>query len=100
MSFLLMVCGREDLTLHLFPGLREYFAQTDEVHPVPRIPVMHAMVNAVPMKEDEKLQEPDVKTKQTDNKILDMVDEESEDDDEYQVPAADLEVNILFYSHA
>nr|CAB3466769.1 unnamed protein product [Digitaria exilis] len=72
-------------------GLREYFAQTDEVHPVPRIPVMHAMVNAVPMKEDEKLQELDMKTKQTDNKILDMVDEESEDDDDYQVPGANLE---------
>lgn len=82
----------EDLTLHLFSGLREYFSQTDEVHTVPRIPVMHAMVNTISMKKDQKLQEPDTKTKQTD-KILDMVDEESEDDDDYQVPEADLEVN-------
>ena len=97
--FCLIVCGHEDLTLDLFPGLREYFSQTDEVHTVPRIPVMHAMVNSVSMK-DQKLQESETKTKQTDNKILDMVDEESEDDDDYQVPQADLEVNILFYSHA
>ncbi|KAG2608999.1 hypothetical protein PVAP13_4KG003362 [Panicum virgatum] len=51
---------------------------------------MHAMVNSVLMK-DQKLQESETKTKQTDNKILDMVDEESEDDDDYQVPQADLE---------
>jgi len=88
--FCLIVCGHEDLTLDLFPGLREYFSQTDEVHTVPRIPVMHAMVNSVLMK-DQKLQESETKTKQTDNKILDMVDEESEDDDDYQVPQADLE---------
>ncbi|CAL5045365.1 unnamed protein product [Urochloa decumbens] len=77
--------------LNCVAGLREYFSQTDEVHTVPRIPVMHAMVNAISMKKDQKLQEPDTKTKQTDSKILDMVDEESEDDDDYQVPEADLE---------
>ncbi|TKW19328.2 hypothetical protein SEVIR_4G012800v4 [Setaria viridis] len=76
--------------LNCVAGLREYFSQTDEVHTVPRIPVMHAMVNTISMKKDQKLQEPDTKTKQTD-KILDMVDEESEDDDDYQVPDADLE---------
>jgi len=76
--------------LNCVAGLREYFSQTDEVHTVPRIPVMHAMVNSVLMK-DQKLQESETKTKQTDNKILDMVDEESEDDDDYQVPQADLE---------
>lgn len=53
---------------------------------------MHAMVNTISMKKDQKLQEPDTKPKQTD-KILDMVDEESEDDDDYQVPDTDLEVN-------
>ncbi|PUZ62450.1 hypothetical protein GQ55_4G358800 [Panicum hallii var. hallii] len=76
--------------LNCVAGLREYFSQTDEVHTVPRIPVMHAMVNSVSMK-DQKLQESDTKTKQTDNKILDMVDEESEDDEDYQVPLSDLE---------
>ncbi|PAN26101.1 hypothetical protein PAHAL_4G347600 [Panicum hallii] len=76
--------------LNCVAGLREYFSQTDDVHTVPRIPVMHAMVNSVSMK-DQKLQESDTKTKQTDNKILDMVDEESEDDEDYQVPLSDLE---------
>lgn len=96
MSLCLMICGHEDLTLYLFPGLREYFSQTDEIHTVPRIPVMHTMVNALSMKKDQNLQEPDSKTKQTDSKHLDMVDEESEDDDDYQVPEADLEVNTCF----
>jgi len=76
--------------LNCVAGLREYFSQTDEVHTVPRIPVMHAMVNSVLMK-DQKLQESETKIKQTNNKILDMVDEESEDDDDYQAPQADLE---------
>lgn len=77
--------------LNCVAGLREYFSQTDEVHTVPRIPVMHTMFNAVSMKKDQNLQEPDSKTKQTDSKHLDMVDEESEDDDDYQAPEADLE---------
>ncbi|XP_066378472.1 protein ENHANCED DISEASE RESISTANCE 2-like [Miscanthus floridulus] len=77
--------------LNCVAGLREYFSQTDEIRTVPRIPVMHTMVNAVPMKEDQNLQEPESKTKQTDSKHLDMIDEESEDDDDYQVPEADLE---------
>ncbi|KAJ1257661.1 hypothetical protein BS78_10G012800 [Paspalum vaginatum] len=75
--------------LNCVAGLREYFSQTDEIHTVPRIPVMHAMVNAVSMKKDQKQPEP--KIKQTDYKNLDMVDEESEDDEDYQVPEADLE---------
>lgn len=86
-------------------GLREYFSQTDEIHPVPRIPMMHNMISVVSVEKDHMLQDSNSKTKQVDsgqadNKILDMVDEESEDDDDYQVPEADLEVNGLFYSHA
>lgn len=77
--------------LNCVAGLREYFSQTDEIHTVPRIPVMHTMVNAASMKNDQNLQEPDSKAKQADNKHLDMVDEESEDDDDYQVPDADVE---------
>jgi hypothetical protein len=78
--------------------------QTDEVYLVPRIPMMHFMINAVSVK-DQMFQAGDSKTKQVysrqaDNKSLDMVDEESEDDDDYQVPEADLEVNGLFRSHA
>ncbi|TVU13087.1 hypothetical protein EJB05_46763 [Eragrostis curvula] len=82
--------------LNCVAGLREYFSQTDEIHPVPRIPMMHTMVNAVAVKKDQKLQEADSKIKQTDsgqadNKSLDIVDEDSEEDDDYQVPEADLE---------
>ncbi|KAK3131453.1 hypothetical protein QOZ80_6AG0506650 [Eleusine coracana subsp. coracana] len=82
--------------LNCVAGLREYFSQTDEIHPVPRIPMMHTMINAVSMKKDQNIQEGDLKTKQAylgqaDNKSLDMVDEESEEDDDYQVPEADLE---------
>ncbi|XP_062227891.1 protein ENHANCED DISEASE RESISTANCE 2-like isoform X2 [Phragmites australis] len=77
-------------------GLREYFSQTDEIHIVPRIPVMDNMVNAVSVKKDKKLQDVDSKTKQADsgqadNKGLDMIDEESDEDDDYQLPEASLE---------
>lgn len=85
--------------MHLCPGLREYFSQTDDIHPVPRIPVMSTMATVSTLKKDKKLQETDLKTKQADfgqvdNKNLDMIDEESEEDDDYQVPEANLEVKI------
>lgn len=100
-----MIGAQEDLIYSFISGLREYFSQTDEIHPVPRIPMMHTMINAVSMKKDQTVQESDLKTKQADlgqadNKSLDMVDEESEEDDDYQVPEADLEVNGLSFSHA
>jgi hypothetical protein len=95
---------QEDLTFTFISGLREYFSQTYEVYLVPRILMMHFMINAVCVK-DQMFQEGDSKTKQVysgqaNNKSLDMVDEESEDDDDYQVPEADMEVNGLFCSHA
>ncbi|KAF0902437.1 hypothetical protein E2562_016270 [Oryza meyeriana var. granulata] len=82
--------------LNCVAGLREYFSQTDDIHPVPRIPVMSTMATVSSLKKDKKLQEADLKTKQVDlgqidNKNLDMIDEESEEDDDYQVPEADLE---------
>jgi hypothetical protein len=94
----------EDLPFTFISGLREYFSQTDEIYLVPRIPMMHSMINAASVK-DQMFQEGDSKAKQVysgqaDNKSLDMIDEESEDDDDYQVPEADLEVNGLFCSHA
>uniref|UniRef100_A0A0E0L738 PH domain-containing protein n=1 Tax=Oryza punctata TaxID=4537 RepID=A0A0E0L738_ORYPU len=83
--------------LNCVAGLREYFSQTDDIHPVPRIPVMSTMATISSLKKDKKLQEADLKTKQADlgqvdNKNLDMIDEESEEDDDYQVPEANLEV--------
>uniref|UniRef100_A0A0E0L737 PH domain-containing protein n=1 Tax=Oryza punctata TaxID=4537 RepID=A0A0E0L737_ORYPU len=82
--------------LNCVAGLREYFSQTDDIHPVPRIPVMSTMATISSLKKDKKLQEADLKTKQADlgqvdNKNLDMIDEESEEDDDYQVPEANLE---------
>uniref|UniRef100_A0A0E0DVV8 START domain-containing protein n=1 Tax=Oryza meridionalis TaxID=40149 RepID=A0A0E0DVV8_9ORYZ len=82
--------------LNCVAGLREYFSQTDDIHPVPRIPVMSTMATVSSLKKDKKLQETDLKTKQADfgqvdNKNLDMIDEESEEDDDYQVPEANFE---------
>jgi hypothetical protein len=76
----------EDLSFTFISGLREYFSQTDEIYLVPRIPVMHSMINVVSVK-DQMFQEDDSKTKQVypgqaDNKSLDIIDEESEDDDD------------------
>lgn len=83
--------------LHQLPGLREYFSQTDELHITPRIPVMETMVDADSEPKSRKLQEVDSKTKpgQADNKNMGMIDEESDEDDEYQVAEADLEVLTL-----
>jgi hypothetical protein len=68
--------------------LREYFSQTDEIHIIPRIPVMETMFNADSEPKNHKLQEVDTKA----NKNMGMIDEESDDDDDYQVPEADIEV--------
>uniref|UniRef100_A0A0D9WL51 PH domain-containing protein n=1 Tax=Leersia perrieri TaxID=77586 RepID=A0A0D9WL51_9ORYZ len=92
-----MNCGPQPGFVRAFiERLREYFSQTDDIHPVPRIPVMSTMANVSSLKKDKKFQEADFKTKQADmgqidNKNLDMIDEESEEDDDYQVPDADLE---------
>ncbi|KAG8094067.1 hypothetical protein GUJ93_ZPchr0012g19332 [Zizania palustris] len=81
--------------LNCVAGLREYFSQIDDIHPMPRIPVMSTMATVPSRKKDKKLQEADSKIKQvdlgqTDNKNLDMIDE-SEEDDDYHVPEANLE---------
>ncbi|OEL20560.1 Protein ENHANCED DISEASE RESISTANCE 2-like [Dichanthelium oligosanthes] len=85
--------------LNCVAGLREYFSQTGEIHITPRIPVMETMVNADSEPKSHKLQEAGYKTKlvdrgQADNKNMGMIDEESDDDDEYQVPEADLEEDL------
>nr|XP_034604845.1 protein ENHANCED DISEASE RESISTANCE 2-like [Setaria viridis] len=77
-------------------GLREYFSQTDEIHITPRIPVMETMVDADSGPKTHKFQDADSKTKPVDqgqagNRSMGMIDEESDEDDEYQVPEADLE---------
>ncbi|KAL6896952.1 hypothetical protein ACP4OV_007524 [Aristida adscensionis] len=74
--------------------LREYFSQTDEIQP--RIPAMESMVDAASAKKYQKLQEVDSKTKPADqakaeNKNMGTIDEESDEDEEYQVPQANFE---------
>ncbi|GJN10790.1 hypothetical protein PR202_ga28913 [Eleusine coracana subsp. coracana] len=75
-------------------GLREYFSQTDETHITPRIPAMESMVDAGSAQKDPKLQEVDSKTKpsegQADNRNMGTIDEESDDDEDYQVPEANI----------
>jgi hypothetical protein len=80
--------------LNCVTGLREYFSQTDDIHIVPRIPVMSTMTNGDSVKKNKKHQEADLKTKQADsaNENSDMIDDESEEDDDYQLPEASLEV--------
>ncbi|CAD6341989.1 unnamed protein product [Miscanthus lutarioriparius] len=73
--------------LNCVAGLREYFSQTDEIHIIPRIPVMETMFDADSEPKIHKLQEVDTKA----NKNMGMIDEESDDDDDYQVPEADIE---------
>ncbi|KAM0825159.1 hypothetical protein ACQ4PT_069738 [Festuca glaucescens] len=76
-------------------GLREYFSQTDECHITPRIPVMENMVDPS-MPKDQKRQEIESKIKaahggQKDNKSMSIIDEESDEDEDYQVPEANIE---------
>ncbi|CAN6227141.1 unnamed protein product [Urochloa humidicola] len=82
--------------LNCVAGLREYFSQTDEIHITPRIPVMETMVDADSGPKGHKLQDADSKTKpvgqgQAGNRNMGKIDEESDEDDDYQVPEADLE---------
>ncbi|OEL16463.1 Protein ENHANCED DISEASE RESISTANCE 2-like [Dichanthelium oligosanthes] len=79
-----------------YSGLREYFSQTDDIHITPRIPAMESMVDVASSQKDEKPNEVDPKTKPADqehaeNKNMGTIDEESDDDEDYQVPEADIE---------
>uniref|UniRef100_A0A453QGP8 Uncharacterized protein n=1 Tax=Aegilops tauschii subsp. strangulata TaxID=200361 RepID=A0A453QGP8_AEGTS len=49
------------------PGLREYFSQNDDVHTIPRIPVMNTMASVPTVRKDQKHQKADSKTKQADS---------------------------------
>ncbi|XP_038973542.1 protein ENHANCED DISEASE RESISTANCE 2-like isoform X2 [Phoenix dactylifera] len=75
-------------------GLREFFSQTDEIHTVPRIPVMVNMTKSVSSKKDQKSQEIDVQPGPPLDPVLAgsrhsiLLDEDSDDDDDYQIPEA------------
>lgn len=82
--------------LHLLPGLREYFSQTDECHIAPRIPVMEKMFDP---SADQKNPQPRAIDKikpldrdQKDSRNMSIIEEESDEDDDYQVPEANIEV--------
>ncbi|ONM25955.1 Protein ENHANCED DISEASE RESISTANCE 2 [Zea mays] len=82
--------------LQILNWLREYFSQTDDIHITPRIPAMESMADVNLAQKDEKLKEVDSKTKpedqqQAENKNMGTIDEESDDDEDYHVPEADIE---------
>ncbi|XP_024317775.1 protein ENHANCED DISEASE RESISTANCE 2 isoform X1 [Brachypodium distachyon] len=77
-------------------GLREYFSQTDELHITPRIPVMENMFDPSTVQKNQKNPEMESKTKpadrgQSDSKTMGIIDEESDEDEDYQVPEANIE---------
>ncbi|KAE8777823.1 protein ENHANCED DISEASE RESISTANCE 2-like [Hordeum vulgare] len=76
-------------------GLREYFSQTDECHIAPRIPVMEKMFDP---SADQKNPKPRAIDKikpldrdQKDSRNMSIIEEESDEDDDYQVPEANIE---------
>ena len=91
--------------MHLFmAGLREWFAQTDE-RGAPRIPVMVNMASAsISSKKSFKLQESSVHAAPTLDQInaasrnSTIMDEYSDEDEEYQIAEEEQEVLLTFLS--
>lgn len=85
--------------------MRDWFAQTDEIHPITRIPVMFNMMsNSVPPMKDQICGESDTHLNPSLSHIRSaskrsiMLDEDS-DEDEDQIPDNELEVyKMLFLS--
>ncbi|CAO2819732.1 unnamed protein product [Amaranthus hypochondriacus] len=83
--------------LNSVSGLREYFAQTDDRVATPRIPVMVNMTSAsMSSKKNQKFESsmhpgsPDRDIVPNRNSV--MLDEDSDEDEDYQIPEADQEV--------
>ena len=73
-------------------GLREWFSQTDERNAQPRIPVMVNMASAsVTSKKNQKPQEYSDQSNATGRNSM-MMDEDSDEDEEFQVPEREQEV--------
>uniref|UniRef100_N1QWQ4 START domain-containing protein n=1 Tax=Aegilops tauschii TaxID=37682 RepID=N1QWQ4_AEGTA len=89
-------CGRQRGYVRAFiESLREYFSQTDECHIAPRIPVMEKMFDP---SADQKNPQPRAIDKikpldkdQKDGRNMSIIEEESDEDDDYQVPEANIE---------
>lgn len=89
----------------LHTGLREYFSQTDERSAAPRIPVMVNMTSAsVSSKRKQKLNEtslhhhrsPSLDQMSAANRNVSMLDEYSDEDEEYQVADQEVSIVLLF----
>lgn len=78
--------------------MREYFAQTDERVATPRIPVMVNMTSAsMSLRKNQKFQDPSIHPSSSDENIVPnrnsvMMDEDSDEDEDFQIPEADQEV--------
>lgn len=85
-------------------GIRELFSQTDEIHTANRIPIMVSMtLDSVSSKKEQKTEEisfqPGVSLDQVfnDNRQPIILDEDSDEDEDNQVPEAEEEVGIMFF---
>lgn len=75
-------------------GLREWFAQSDERNAPPRIPVMVNMASAsVSSQKNQKLHESSVHFDQSANRNSVLIDEYSDEDEEFQIAEAEQEVD-------
>lgn len=79
-------------------GLREWFSQSDESQVLPRIPVMVNMTQSVSSKKGRKAQESTTQTSiQMDpSRHSTVLEEESDEDDEFLIPESEPEVDELF----
>lgn len=71
-------------------GLREWFSQTDERNAQPRIPVMVNMASAS-VTSKKRLQESSDQSNAAGRNSM-MMDEDSDEDEEFQVPETEQEV--------
>lgn len=99
--------GRNDRASWFFSitGLREYFSQTDDIVG-PRIPVMVNMTSdSASSKKYQKLQEPSVLPNPSLDQINGanrnsvMMDEYSDEDEEYQIAEPEQEEVFCFFFH-
>nr|XP_010906231.1 protein ENHANCED DISEASE RESISTANCE 2 isoform X1 [Elaeis guineensis] len=84
--------------LNSVAGLREWFCQTDESHMVPRMPMMVNMtLDSVSSKKKQKIQEnsvqpsPLVDQMHSASRHSVMLDEDSDEDEDYQIPELEQE---------
>lgn len=82
-------------------GLREWFSQTDERGAPPRIPVMVNMASSVSSKKNQKLQELSILPSPSRDNVNSasrnsaLMDEYSDEDEEFQIAETDQEVSKL-----